>query len=121
MIDQAHLDRVHAHVEDAVANGATLLTGGKPRPDVGPLFYAPTVLTDVTEEMRLCREETFGPVTTIYGYTDIAEAVSRATTRNSGSTSACGLATPPGARYRHQVGRGIGHRQRRAGGQLGLT
>ena len=78
MIDQAHLDRVHAHVEDAVANGATLLAGGKPRPDVGPLFYAPTVLTDVTEEMRLCREETFGPVTTIYGYTDIAEAVSRA-------------------------------------------
>jgi succinate-semialdehyde dehydrogenase / glutarate-semialdehyde dehydrogenase len=78
MIDQAHLDRVHAHVEDAVANGATLLTGGKPRPDVGPLFYAPTVLTDVTEEMRLCREETFGPVTSIYGYTDLAEAVARA-------------------------------------------
>ncbi|HEX2403156.1 MAG TPA: aldehyde dehydrogenase family protein, partial [Acidimicrobiia bacterium] len=53
MIDQAHLDRVQAHVEDAVAQGATLLTGGKPRPDVGPLFYAPTVLTDVTEEMVL--------------------------------------------------------------------
>jgi len=78
MIDQAHLDRAHAHVEDAVARGATLLTGGKPRPDVGPLFYAPTVLTDVTEEMRLYREETFGPVTSIYGYTDLAEAVSRA-------------------------------------------
>jgi succinate-semialdehyde dehydrogenase/glutarate-semialdehyde dehydrogenase len=78
MIDQAHLDRVHAHVEDAVANGATLLTGGKPRPDVGPLFYAPTVLTDVTEDMRLCREETFGPVTAIYGYMDLAEAIARA-------------------------------------------
>ena len=78
MVDQGHLDRVHAHVEDAVAKGATLLTGGKPRPDVGPLFYAPTVLTDVTEEMELCREETFGPVTAIYGYTDIAEAVARA-------------------------------------------
>ncbi|MET0566112.1 MAG: succinic semialdehyde dehydrogenase [Acidimicrobiia bacterium] len=78
MIDQAHLDRVHAHVEDAVANGATLLTGGKPRPDVGPLFYAPTVLTDVTEDMRLCREETFGPVIAIYGYMDLAEAIARA-------------------------------------------
>ena len=78
MIDQAHLDRVHTHVEDAVANGATLLIGGKPRPDVGPLFYAPTVLTDVTEDMRLCREETFGPVTAIYGYRDLTEAVARA-------------------------------------------
>jgi succinate-semialdehyde dehydrogenase/glutarate-semialdehyde dehydrogenase len=78
LIDQAQLERVHAHVEDAVAGGATLLTGGKPRPDVGPLFYAPTVLTDVTEEMSICREETFGPVTSIYGYTDPARAVEMA-------------------------------------------
>lgn len=78
LIDQTQVDRVHAHVEDAVAKGATLLTGGKPRPDVGPLFYAATVLTDVTEDMSVCREETFGPVTAIYGYTDILEAIEAA-------------------------------------------
>ncbi len=75
LIDQAQLDRVHSHVEDAVVKGATLLAGGKPRPDVGPLFYAATVLTDVTEEMSICRGETFGPVTAIYGYSDPSEAI----------------------------------------------
>jgi acyl-CoA reductase-like NAD-dependent aldehyde dehydrogenase len=78
LIDQTQVDRVHAHVEDAVANGATLLTGGKPRPDVGPLFYAATVLTDVTEDMKVCRQETFGPVTAIYGYTDVGQAIAAA-------------------------------------------
>lgn len=78
LIDQAQLERVHAHVEDAVAKGATLLTGGKPRPDVGPLFYEATVLTDVNDDMFMCRGETFGPVTAIYGYTDVAQAVAAA-------------------------------------------
>lgn len=78
LITREHLDNVHTHVEDAVANGATLLTGGKPRPDVGPLFYEPTVLTDVEESMLLCRSETFGPVVSIYGFADIGEAVASA-------------------------------------------
>jgi succinate-semialdehyde dehydrogenase/glutarate-semialdehyde dehydrogenase len=75
MITREHMEKVHSHVEDAIAKGATLLTGGKPRPDVGPLFYAPTVLTDVDEEMLLCREETFGPVVSIYGFTDLQAAI----------------------------------------------
>lgn len=75
MITREHMESVHAHVEDAVANGAELLTGGKPRPDVGPLFYAPTVLTDVNDSMLLCRSETFGPVVSIYGFGDVHEAV----------------------------------------------
>ncbi|MDX1467968.1 MAG: succinic semialdehyde dehydrogenase [Acidimicrobiia bacterium] len=78
MIDRAHLSKVHSHVEDAVERGATLLTGGKPRPDVGPLFYEPTVLTDVDESMLVCSVETFGPVATIYGYSDIEEAIAAA-------------------------------------------
>lgn len=78
MIDKDHLDRVHSHVEDALAKGATLLTGGKPRPDVGPLFYSPTVLTDVSEEMLICRDETFGPVVSIYGFTDVEAAIAAA-------------------------------------------
>ena len=57
---------VTAHVEDAVAKGATVLAGGRARPDLGPLMYEPTILTDVTKEMTLCREETFGPVLAVY-------------------------------------------------------
>ena len=75
MITREHLEKVDAHVQDAVANGATLLTGGKARPDVGPLFYEPTVLTDVDESMELCRGETFGPVVTIYGFESVEDAI----------------------------------------------
>lgn len=76
LISREHLENVHSHVEDAVSNGATLLTGGKPRPDVGPLFYEPTVLTDVGESMLLCKAETFGPVVSVYGYSDLEDAIS---------------------------------------------
>ena len=51
LVSVAQLERVQAHVEDAVAKGATVLTGGKPRPDLGPAFFEPTVLTDVTPDM----------------------------------------------------------------------
>jgi succinate-semialdehyde dehydrogenase/glutarate-semialdehyde dehydrogenase len=72
------LENVSAHVEDARAKGATVLTGGRARPDLGPLFYEPTVLTGVTEDVELFAEETFGPVVSIYGYTDVTEAIERA-------------------------------------------
>ena len=55
-VDQ--LERVSTHVSDARARGATVLTGGVPRPDLGPAFYAPTVLTGVTSEMLVAAEET---------------------------------------------------------------
>jgi succinate-semialdehyde dehydrogenase / glutarate-semialdehyde dehydrogenase len=70
-----HLELVTSHVEEAVVAGATLLSGGKARPDVGPLFYEPTVLTGVDEAMALCRTETFGPVVSIYPVDDVEEAV----------------------------------------------
>jgi succinate-semialdehyde dehydrogenase/glutarate-semialdehyde dehydrogenase len=72
------LENVSAHVDDARAKGATVLTGGRARPDLGPLFYEPTVLTGVTEDVELFAEETFGPVVSIYGYTDVTEAIERA-------------------------------------------
>lgn len=75
IIDSNHLDNVHSHVEDAVARGATLLTGGKPRPDIGPLFYEPTVITDVDDSMVICRSETFGPVVTIAGFSHVEDAI----------------------------------------------
>ena len=72
------LETVTRHVDDARAKGATVLTGGQPRTDVGPLFYAPTVLTGVDDSMAVATEETFGPVVTIYPYDDVDEAVERA-------------------------------------------
>ena len=78
LIDSQHVENVQSHVEDALAKGAKLLTGGKPRPDVGPFFYEPTVLTDVDDSMILCRTETFGPVVSVYGVVDVDEAVARA-------------------------------------------
>ena len=55
--------KVREHVDDAVAARRDVVTGGKPRPDLGSdLFFEPTVLTGVTREMRVNREETFGPV-----------------------------------------------------------
>ncbi|MER7558787.1 succinic semialdehyde dehydrogenase [Nocardioides sp. NPDC126508] len=74
----SQLETVTSHVEDAVAKGATLLAGGKARPDLGPLFYEPTILADVTPEMTLFDHETFGPVVSIYRYSDIEDAVTRA-------------------------------------------
>ena len=69
------LDVVTRHVDDALSKGATLLAGGRARPDLGPFFYEPTVLTDVTDEMECFAEETFGPVVSIYRVGSDREAV----------------------------------------------
>jgi len=68
--------KVREHVDDAVARGATVLAGGKPRPDLGSdLFFEPTVITGVTRDMRINREETFGPVVPVLAFDDDAEAL----------------------------------------------
>jgi succinate-semialdehyde dehydrogenase/glutarate-semialdehyde dehydrogenase len=74
----AQLNTVTAHVDDAVTKGATVLAGGRARPDLGPLFYEPTILTDVTPDMTLYDNETFGPVVSIYPVRDDEEAITRA-------------------------------------------
>ena len=78
LISQEQLDTVTAHVEDAVAKGATVLAGGKARPDLGPYFYEPTILEGVTPEMTCFGNETFGPVISLYRFHDEADAISRA-------------------------------------------
>ncbi|GGL05817.1 succinic semialdehyde dehydrogenase [Planomonospora parontospora] len=78
LTSRRQLEAVGAHVDDAVAKGARVLAGGRARPDAGPLFYEPTVLADVDETMDLCREETFGPVVSLYRFTDEDEAVAMA-------------------------------------------
>lgn len=61
----SQLETTQRHVADAVAKGATVLSGGTPLPHLGPLFYAPTVLTDVTPDMECFATETFGPVVSV--------------------------------------------------------
>ncbi|HMJ53894.1 MAG TPA: aldehyde dehydrogenase family protein [Polyangiaceae bacterium] len=69
------LEIIERHVEDAVAKGAKLLTGGKRALEMGKLFYEPTVLVDVTHDMALMREETFGPILPIVRVRDENEAL----------------------------------------------
>ena len=61
MIHERQLLNVESQVEDARSRGAQVLIGASRLPAVGPNFYAPTVLADVTPAMRIMREETFGP------------------------------------------------------------
>jgi len=74
----AQLERIQAHVDDAVAKGAIVLAGGTTRPDIGPYFFAPTVLTDVTADMECFANETFGPVVAITTVASDDEAIDRA-------------------------------------------
>ena len=78
LISRKQLDTVNKHVDDAVAKGATVLSGGKPRPDIGPFYFEPTVLTDVSSDMICFGEETFGPVVSIYPFDTEAEAIALA-------------------------------------------
>lgn len=75
LMSQAQLDKVTEHVEDAVAKGATVLAGGNPRPDLGPWFFEPTVLSGVRPGMHAADDETFGPVVALYEATTDEEAV----------------------------------------------
>jgi succinate-semialdehyde dehydrogenase/glutarate-semialdehyde dehydrogenase len=75
LLSPAQLATVTRHVEDARTQGATVLAGGRPRPDIGPLFYEPTVLADVTPAMACRDEETFGPVVSVYRVASDDEAV----------------------------------------------
>ncbi|MFT3695903.1 MAG: succinic semialdehyde dehydrogenase [Kofleriaceae bacterium] len=75
---QSQLETVSTHVDDAVSKGATVLAGGKARPDLGPLFYEPTILAGVRPAMTLFAHETFGPVVSIYRFRDVDDAIARA-------------------------------------------
>ncbi|KXX60990.1 succinic semialdehyde dehydrogenase [Rhodococcus sp. LB1] len=78
LVSEAQVKAVSSHVDDAVVKGATVVAGGKARPDLGPLFYEPTVLTGVPEDAECYRDETFGPLVSIYPVADVDEAIERA-------------------------------------------
>ncbi|MFF3401820.1 succinic semialdehyde dehydrogenase [Streptomyces sp. NPDC002659] len=78
LVGERQMETVTRHVEEAVAKGATLVAGGVARPDIGPLFYEPTILDGVESPMAVCTEETFGPVVSIYRFKDEDEVVKQA-------------------------------------------
>jgi acyl-CoA reductase-like NAD-dependent aldehyde dehydrogenase len=75
LIHQRQLRSVESQVEDARTQGARVLVGGKRLPKIGSNYYAPTILADVTHEMRIMRDETFGPVLPVMAFDSDDEAV----------------------------------------------
>jgi acyl-CoA reductase-like NAD-dependent aldehyde dehydrogenase len=80
----AQLQRVEEHVRDAIEKGARIVVGGRRRPDLGPLFFEPTILTGVREGMKVFAEETFGPVVSVYSVAGEEEAIEQANATNYG-------------------------------------
>jgi len=77
LIEPAAIAKVEEHVADALANGATVLTGGR-RHALGGLFFEPTILANVTQSMKVAREETFGPVAPLFRFQTEDEVIEMA-------------------------------------------
>lgn len=77
LIEPAALEKVKSHVADALSGGAKLLVGGKPHA-LGGLFFEPTVMTEVTPNMLVAREETFGPVAPLFRFKTEEDVISMA-------------------------------------------
>lgn len=88
LIDPPALEKVEAHVADAVGKGARVLVGGS-RHALGGTFFQPTVITGITPQMRIAREETFGPVAPLMRFATEAEAIRLANDTESGLAAYC--------------------------------
>ncbi len=77
LIDEAAIEKVQSHIEDAVSKGASIRTGGK-RLNQTSTFFEPTVLTGVTQEMKISREETFGPLAPLFSFSTEEEVIQMA-------------------------------------------
>jgi acyl-CoA reductase-like NAD-dependent aldehyde dehydrogenase len=84
LVNEAQLNIVSEQVADAVAKGATVLTGGRRREDLGGYFFEPTVLVDVTNDMKVMNEETFGPLLPIKVFTEEEDAIHQANNTSYG-------------------------------------
>jgi succinate-semialdehyde dehydrogenase/glutarate-semialdehyde dehydrogenase len=87
LIDEAALQKVEAHVADAIALGAKLLAGGKRLASEAGNFFEPTLLADATPQMLCSREETFGPVAPVFKFQTEAEAIALANSTEFGLAS----------------------------------
>lgn len=86
LIDEASLQKVEEHIADAVAKGASITLGGK-RHELGGTFFQPTILCNVTPQMLVAREETFGPVAPLFRFQTEAEAIQMANDTEFGLAS----------------------------------
>lgn len=86
LIDQAAVDKVEEHISNAVQNGATVAHGGN-RHALGGTFFEPTILTDVTADMAVATEETFGPVAPLFKFESEEEVVAAANATEFGLAS----------------------------------
>ena len=105
LIDMKAVEKVEQHIADALKKGAKVAVGGK-RHALGGSFFEPTVLTDVTTDMMITKEETFGPVAPLYRFKTEDEAIAWRTTPSSASppistaaTSAASGASPKALEY----------------------
>ncbi|MFC5667437.1 succinic semialdehyde dehydrogenase [Kitasatospora misakiensis] len=87
LVSGRQLETTTRHVEEAVKAGATVVAGGRARPDLGPFFHEPTILEGVTPDMAVCGEETFGPVVSVYRFDTEEEAVTAANSTPYGLNS----------------------------------
>ncbi|MEZ0050456.1 succinate-semialdehyde dehydrogenase/glutarate-semialdehyde dehydrogenase [Mycobacterium sp. MAA66] len=94
LISEGQLKTVSGHVDDAKVKGAKVIAGGNARPDIGPLFYEPTVLADVSADMECATNETFGPLVSIYPVADVEEAIEKANDTEYGLNASVWAATP---------------------------
>ena len=86
LIDDAAVEKVEEHIEDALARGARIVCGGR-RHKLGGTYFEPTVLTNVGPDMKVAREETFGPLAPIFRFGEEAEAVRMANDTEFGLAS----------------------------------
>jgi succinate-semialdehyde dehydrogenase/glutarate-semialdehyde dehydrogenase len=83
LINEEAVEKVEGHIRDALEKGARLVTGGQ-RHALGGTFFEPTILADVTPEMRVACEETFGPVAPLFRFSTEEEAIALANDTDSG-------------------------------------
>ncbi|HEY5633704.1 MAG TPA: NAD-dependent succinate-semialdehyde dehydrogenase [Burkholderiaceae bacterium] len=86
LIEPAAIEKVESHIADAVSKGAKIATGGK-RHALGGLFFEPTILTGVTQEMAVAKEETFGPVAPLFRFKTDDEVIAMANDSEFGLAS----------------------------------
>ena len=86
LIREFQLKTVEDHIEDAKKKGAHILTGGKKLAGKG-YFFPPTVLTNLTDDMKVMKEETFGPVIPLVSFETIEEAIEKANNTKYGLTA----------------------------------
>lgn len=86
LIDQDAVEKVQSHIADAVSHGASIVVGGQAHA-LGKTFFEPTILRDVTQQMKVAKEETFGPLAPLFRFNDEAEAVAMANDTEFGLAS----------------------------------